>query len=256
MVSCKFNESSFVTRLINSPCRVTVNSSGSDLNPSVLPSPSSSSKIGAIVGGVVGGVVGASLIILVLFCWRRRAKAHGVRVLDLADEAGSGEGEHGLPATPVNYSYVVTATSPSLPQLHFETPPVPIASTIASEKCPSRRSGQIDTRDSMACSSSAPSGSRQMNSPTSPMMDTGMMREVNELREEIARMRMHEAARDSVDRISITEVLDAAPPPDYDEPSHSRFMEQGRSEGSSKVMQNASSEAVIHDEESLPHRGV
>ena len=81
------------------------------------------------------------------------------------------------------------------------------------------------------------------------MMDTGMMREVNELREEIARMRMHEAARASVDRIPVVEVLDAAPPPDYDEPSYSRFMEQGSSERSAKIMQNVSSEAVDHGEE-------
>ena len=257
MDSCELNECLYASLSISSLGSVTqdqsdstsLTSATSSSTASASQSPSSSNT-GAIVGGVIGAVVGASLTVLVLFfCWRRRVRSQGVRVLDLADEEGSKEAHEQTSDIPVHHPYIAVPTSPARLQADPEISADPNAFTSSSEKPQTWASDGTTTSTLIAgTSSGGTSGSGGTIRTVPQMREAVMMREMNELREEIARMRTFKAANGDASRGegSMAEVLDSAPPPDYDEPSHSRFTEQGRPESHSIRTRNDLFEANAH----------
>ena len=185
------------------------------------------------------------------FCWRRGGSRwhSGVKILDLADEGGSKEVVNGTAAVPVENPYVAVPLTDDGQSSHPESSePTLKTSASSNEKASSLAPNRAMTSTSLAASSSsgASSAGESRSMSMSQVLDAGMMREMSELREEIARMRMREAAKAGGDEESIAEVLDAAPPPEYDEPSHSRFSEQERPESQSIFVENDLSESAAH----------
>jgi hypothetical protein len=179
-----------------------------------------SSCTGAIIGGSVAGAIAVLAAVFAFVYYRRwSVSARRRRALDLAAEECSPK--------------AIEPFSPLSPEVHVFDPYSAFAGNNNQFSSTSPAAGLVVKEGWRSPSSvlNPPFPSASSSRPRRTSQESTTLQEMNDLREEVARLRMVERTRMGSATASIHEEF--LPPPDYDQPSHSRFREDmggGRSE--------------------------